>query len=486
MRSTKLLMLLASLCLLLIVPMTALAQGGTELAYGGSAEGQFTDGVTEVLYTFTGSAGDLIVARMTANTSPLDSYLILRDPSGTQVAYDDDDGGSLNSMVGPFALPVDGTYTLVATRCCPGSAPNTGEGSFVVTLEQTTAQPLTTDQPITFDLVDAQQTLIYTYAVTEPLVAWIHLSDLAGVGQVILNVLNLNGDIVLYDSRMMDVQPPAPQPAPVYFSQPGSYLITVRIQAASFEDPTPPAPSISGTLSAVELPTMPMAIGDTVSGTLDDSQPFDVYTFDATKDQLLSLSGSTEAGSAPFDALLYDPNGIQILYNTTTNDAFQFDPMQITLDGRYVVVARRSDNGQTPVDGTSGSYSFTLDVSGTATLVSGQEVTGEVPLPNNVYEQVYRFDGVQGQRVRITLRSLDNQYSPGLYVNGPAVEPSAPGQPNPGNYNMNINSSVSGTATFEMVLPTSGIYLFRVANSTMSSTSSFPGHYGLMIEVLGE
>jgi len=471
---------------MLIVPMTALAQTSTPIAYGGSVEGQFTEGVTEIYYTFTGAAGDLIVAHMTASSTPFDSYLILQDPSGAQIAYNDDGGGNLNSMIGPFALPVDGTYTLVATRCCPGNIPSTGEGSFVVSLEQATAEPLTVEQALAFALVDAQQTLVYTFAVTEPGVFWMHLSDLAGTGQVILNVLDLEGNIVLYDSRLVGVESPAPQPAPVYFSQPGNYLATLRIQPASFDNTTTEPPSASGTLNAVALSTTPIALSETVTGTLDDAQPFAVYTFDATQDQLLSIEGSSDAGGAPFDLLLYDPNGIQILYNSTSNDAFSYDPLQITLDGHYVAVARRADNGQTPVDGTSSSYTFTVDLSGTQALISGQEVTGEVPLQNNVYEQVYRYDGVQGQRVRITLRSLDNQYAPGLYVNGPAVQTTTPNEPNPANYNMNINSSTPGTATFEMELPISGVYLFRVANSTMSITSPFPGRYSLMIEEIAE
>jgi len=69
-------------------------------------------------YSFTGAAGQQIVIRM-SSTIGLDTYLYLRNPSGTVIAQDDDGGGGVNSRIptstGVFTLPVTGTYTIDAT-----------------------------------------------------------------------------------------------------------------------------------------------------------------------------------------------------------------------------------------------------------------------------------------------------------------------------------------------------------------------------------
>lgn len=69
-------------------------------------------------YSFSGVAGQQIVIRMTSTTG-LDTYLYLRNASGTVIASDDDGGGGVNSRIprtsGAFTLPATGTYTIDAT-----------------------------------------------------------------------------------------------------------------------------------------------------------------------------------------------------------------------------------------------------------------------------------------------------------------------------------------------------------------------------------
>ncbi|MCL4249435.1 MAG: hypothetical protein KJ065_14920 [Anaerolineae bacterium] len=489
MRSYKLTMLLAALCLLLITPIAALAQADTALAYGSSLDGEITDAQPEVNYTFSGAAGDLIVARMMATGDGLDSYLMLLDPSGEQITFDDDDGGSLNSLIGPFSLPADGEYTLVATHCCPGGD-YASSGSFVVSVDKVDVQPLADGELLAFELADSQQVRVYAYTATEPQVVWVQTQALSGPGGAVLNVLNLNQDILLYDSRSQDTETVIAPPAPVYFSAPGDYLVTLRQEPAAFDAEAAP---VSGSLSASLLPMTALTLGETVSGTLDDANPFAVRSFDVSATQLLSLSGSSEAGTAPYELLVYDPNGIQILFNSTAfadNDSFSYDPFQLTASGTYVAVARRADVGE-PLAGTSSTYTYAIGESQTTVLVPGEEVTGQLPIQNETFERVYRLDGVSGQRVRITIRSLDNQYAPGLYIQGPATgdeqaaNSSIPGSSN--NYSLNLNSTTPGTLTYETVLPATGAYVVRVSNTAAAyGSTAFPGQYGLLIEALDQ
>jgi serine protease Do len=69
------------------------------------------------LYTFDGEAGQEVVIEM--SSSELDAYLILLDPSGRDVAQDDDGGGQTNARLST-RLPVSGTYTVLANSYAPG------------------------------------------------------------------------------------------------------------------------------------------------------------------------------------------------------------------------------------------------------------------------------------------------------------------------------------------------------------------------------
>lgn len=88
------------------------------LAYGSVVEGQITGAAWEVRYEFAATAGDIIEIRMERTSGSLDTLLILLDPQGNQIAFNDDDPQSFgtDSRIGNFRIPVTGTYTIVATR----------------------------------------------------------------------------------------------------------------------------------------------------------------------------------------------------------------------------------------------------------------------------------------------------------------------------------------------------------------------------------
>ncbi len=72
-------------------------------------------------YTFEGKAGQQIEIDMTS--SEIDPYLILLAPDGQDLAHDDDGGGDSNARL-VMALPVDGTYTVLANAYRAGETGN--------------------------------------------------------------------------------------------------------------------------------------------------------------------------------------------------------------------------------------------------------------------------------------------------------------------------------------------------------------------------
>ncbi|HBB35334.1 MAG TPA: serine protease [Cyanobacteria bacterium UBA8803] len=71
------------------------------------------------LYAFQGRAGQRLQIDMTSRD--IDSYLILLDPNGNDLAQDDDSGGGMNARIA-ITLPADGTYLLIANSYQAGQA----------------------------------------------------------------------------------------------------------------------------------------------------------------------------------------------------------------------------------------------------------------------------------------------------------------------------------------------------------------------------
>lgn len=99
--------------------------GRTEAASLNSSDCALDDGTFVEFFTFSGAAGQRVVATM--RSSSLDSYLFLVDPDDGVVAEDNDSGGGRDARI-DFVLDRSGTWALVANSYTPAS------GSFTLEL----------------------------------------------------------------------------------------------------------------------------------------------------------------------------------------------------------------------------------------------------------------------------------------------------------------------------------------------------------------
>ncbi len=97
--------------------------GGGSLEYGDTVRERLNIWTGDV-WTFSGEAGDRVSIRMSSND--FDTYLDLWGPDLKRLTHSDDDGGGTNSFIDNFALPLSGTYNIVARGF---SAGETGEYS---------------------------------------------------------------------------------------------------------------------------------------------------------------------------------------------------------------------------------------------------------------------------------------------------------------------------------------------------------------------
>lgn len=86
-------------------------------------------------YTFIGQAGDVVT--ITLSSRLFDSYLVLENLEGVEIASNDDFGGSLDATIENLTLSESGTYIIIV-----GSADGAGTGAYELNLTYRSIQPI--------------------------------------------------------------------------------------------------------------------------------------------------------------------------------------------------------------------------------------------------------------------------------------------------------------------------------------------------------
>jgi hypothetical protein len=68
------------------------------------------------IFVFDGQIGDVVTIQMNATSQSLDTLLYLVDPSGSEIAFNDDSGDSTNSALSNITLTQNGQYIILATH----------------------------------------------------------------------------------------------------------------------------------------------------------------------------------------------------------------------------------------------------------------------------------------------------------------------------------------------------------------------------------
>ena len=89
------------------------------IVYGQSVEGQITDDNPIMMYQFEAEAGDVIGITMERLNGNLDTFIILQDSNGNELARNDDGTGltsPTDAYLQAYTIPATGEYTILATR----------------------------------------------------------------------------------------------------------------------------------------------------------------------------------------------------------------------------------------------------------------------------------------------------------------------------------------------------------------------------------
>lgn len=455
---------------------------GSALAYGDSDSATLTE-QSNVVYTFDGKAGDVVTIEL---TSPdFDAYLSLQDSSGDEIASDDDSAGNLNARIASFALPADGTYTIVA-----GSYGGGISGAYTISLSSGDATAVPTEETATPE-VTATATATATEPVANGGTAGTLTNDLLSASYTFEGSSGDTVTITLtspdFDSYLILQGPDGRSVAEdddsagnlnstiQNFSLPedgtytiiassnnraevGEYLIEVTgatITAAQALTPTAPPPT------PIAQQGGDIAVGTSVTGSLGDDAETTSYAFTLDTDQSVTITLTSDA----FDTFvsLQDANSTEL---TSDDDGAgnlnsRIENYALTA-GTYMIVVSSSGGV------FSGEFTLTVEEGGTveptaeptsqpttvppgSDIVIGESVNGE--LAGNTTADSYTFEGEAGQTVSISVTS--DAFDTFLILTGPNGAQLLTDDDSGGNLNALIES---------YALPDNGTYTVTVGS----------------------
>lgn len=357
----------------------------TSIAYGDTVTGELTDIAPSVLYTFSGSQGDGVRVTMDGNRG-IDTTLRILNPTGQEVAYNDDSRGSLSSQIELFVLPADGTYTIVA-----GGFANSARGTYSLLLEQVEvpesvgAQTIEIGQTVNGELTQSDLAINYTFSATEGDVVTITLDAVDNRFDAFLRLLAADGSTLItnddsrgsLNSQIAGFVLPASGEYTIVATslsgrQTGAFVLSLEEGVpVMMMTPTPtpftffptPVPSVTSDGGMIEY-------GQTVTGELTEAALTRSYTFTGGAGDTVLIT--LDAVNNGFDTTLTlnDSFGSQIAYNDDSRGSLnsQIGPFVLPSSGEYTVLVNSYSGNAT------GAFTLTLRV------VSSQPISYNEPV----------------------------------------------------------------------------------------------------------
>jgi hypothetical protein len=349
-------------------PTSVPAVSETPITVGGTLSGSRVADVDN-LFTFEGAAGDVVTITMTSED--FDSLIRLLDPSGEEIASDDDSAGNLNARLADFELPADGIYTIVAS-----SFGGFSSGDFEVTLESAAPVPPSTsggkataiapgDTASGTRVAEVDNSFTFEGAAGDVVTITMTSDDFDSF----VRLLDPSGDEISSDddsagnlnALLADFELPADGTYTIVASSfsstsAGAFELTLEVAGAAQSADTGPSGST-------------LTYGDTVSGTRTSGED-DEFTFEGAAGDVVTITMTSE----DFDAFvsLLDPDGLNLVSDDDSagNLNAEISEFELSADGVYTIVASSF------LGSAEGDFELTLSAEGASsgTLSASGEI----------------------------------------------------------------------------------------------------------------
>jgi len=373
---------------LFIIVLPVLAQEAESIDFGDTAEGSLTADTAALEYTFEGELGAYVSITMIADN--FDAFLRLNDSKGNEIATDDDGAGNLNARIGPFKLPLNDTYTIVAT-----SLSGTASGDFTVELEMAEVNSIEYSQTIDGELTDDETSVTYNFTGQEGDSIRVAMnSDDFDAYLRLASGDNPSVDLATNDDGGGDLNSLI---GPYVLPATGEYVITATSTSGTSTG--------SYTLSLGKIDLTVLTFDEETSAELSSNEPV-YFSFEGKIGQAVNIRVDSDDTIDTTLSLLGPDN-----YELTSDDdsGGRIDPeirsYVLNQDGNYTVLVTPYSEAE------MGEFTITVSEVELPSLDDGPQ---QLRLSDKQTQQVVVFTGEAGEKVRLTfaLNDQDSKFSP--------------------------------------------------------------------------
>ncbi|MEL6309069.1 MAG: PPC domain-containing protein, partial [Chloroflexota bacterium] len=283
-------------------------------------------------YVFAGEAGSAVT--ITLDSDQFDTYLVLLDENGSEITFNDDSRGSLNSQIASFELPYTGEYTIVVTSYGNRVFGDTVVGEFTLTLESVVFLRGEYDETIELVFDGSASTQSITFDADAGDVISI-TADSGGDFDTVATLTDEFGRVIASDDDGGSGFDPEIERVVIELT--GSYTLAISTFNTGDEG------EVDVTINLDDVRTLDNDEVRTVR--LNNKMNADVLTLEGEAGDIISLEIDLVNGSIADLAIIASQNGFQLMNYTTFGL-----PSTITLgfevpaDGTVIISFR--DNGQ--------------------------------------------------------------------------------------------------------------------------------------------
>jgi predicted DNA-binding ribbon-helix-helix protein len=375
----------------------------SSIGFGETAQCSILSGEMDT-YTFTASAGDTVLVRMSESTSGLYPRLRVYNPGGIKICESSYD--TTTAEIASCALASDGTYTIQAFDYY-----ETNPGDYYIHLQRLNnpggAAAIGFGQTLIGSLITPAQMNAYTFTASAGDKVLVRMSESAGNIYPNVRVYSPQGTQLCessYNTTTAEIPSCALTSGGVYtilaFDYYGTYTGNYYIYLQRLNN--------AGNATAISF-------GQALFGSLITTAQMDTYTFTASAGDKVLVRMSESAGNFYPEVRVYNPQGTKLCesgYNTTTAE---IPSCALTSDGTYTILAFDYYGTYT---GDYHVYLQRLNNPGNAALTDfGQTSFGS--LITTAQMDTYTFTASAGDKVLVRMSESAGSIYPDIRVYNP-------------------------------------------------------------------
>lgn len=470
---------------------------GNFIGYGDVITSVINEDVFREEFIFEARGGDVVTILMQKLNGTLDANLFLLGPSGDELVFNDDfdPGISLDAGIIEFTIPLDGAYTIVATRFQEQTGSSSGEYTLSLDLISSEGPPPLADNQLRYgDVVsgsinDDSYRTEYTFQARPGEVITILMERTEGTLDSLVYLLGPAGDELISND---DVNPGVSLDAGIVeFTIPEEGLYTIvatRLQEAdgsSVGEYTVFLELVSGEGPLLPIEGTGIGFGEVVSDVINNANYRFEYVFEARAGDVVTILMQKTDGTLDSTLYLLDASGNQLESNDDYDPGVSLDAgiigFAIPADGVYTIVATRfqEQNGS-----SSGGFQLSLQrgdevipgpAAGGNQIGYGDVINGEISADE--WSIRYVFEARSGDVIDIQMNSLQDDLDPFVALLGPDGTEivSNDDDPDAGTLNSYLR---------EYVIPTDGLYTIVATRYSREEGDSF-GPFELRLDRVG-